>query len=48
MNHIKMHYYTSHAKLNYYAVIPKGLDGTDNKWWEQPHNRDSFLGSVDV
>lgn len=48
MNHIKMHYYTSHAKLNYYAVIPKGLDGTNNKWWEQPHNRDSFLGSVDV
>ncbi len=48
MQHIKMHYYTSHSKLNFYAVVPKGLDGTDNKWWEQPHNRDSHLGSVDV
>ncbi len=48
MSHIKMHYYTSHPKLNYYAVVPKGLDGTDNPWWEEPHNRDSHLGSVDV
>ncbi|KAL0037851.1 hypothetical protein WJX79_001928 [Trebouxia sp. C0005] len=48
MSHIKMHYYTSHPKLNYYAVVPKGLDGTDNQWWEEPHNRDSHLGSVDV
>ena len=48
MQHIKMHYYTSHPKLNYYAVVPKGLDGTDNKWWEQPHNRESHLGPVDV
>ncbi len=48
MSHIKMHYYTSHPKLNYYAVVPKGLEGTDNQWWQEPHNRDSHLGSVDV
>lgn len=48
MQHIKMHYYTSHPKLNYYAVIPKGLEGTDAEWWKKPHNRDSHLGSVDV
>jgi len=24
MNHIKLHYYTSHASLNYYAIVPKG------------------------
>ena len=48
MQHIKMHYYTSHPKLNYYAVIPKGLEGTDGEWWKQPHNRDSHLGSFDV
>ena len=48
MAHIKMHYYTSHPKLNYYAVVPKGLIGTDKKWWEEPHNRDSHLGPVDV
>lgn len=48
MQHIKMHYYTSHPKLNYYAVIPKGLEGTDEEWWKQPHNRDSHLGSFDA
>ena len=24
MNHIKMHYYTSHPTLNHYGIIPKG------------------------
>lgn len=24
MNHIKMHYYTSHARHNFYGIIPKG------------------------
>ena len=24
MNHIKVHYYTSHPNLNFYAIIPKG------------------------
>jgi glutathionyl-hydroquinone reductase len=34
--HIKTHYFTSHAKLNYYGVVPLG----GNNWWEEPHNRD--------
>lgn len=24
MTHIKMHYYTSHPKMNYLGIIPKG------------------------
>lgn len=24
MEHIKMHYYTSHPRLNFYGIIPKG------------------------
>ena len=39
MKHIKMHYYTSHPKLNHYAVIPKGLEGTGKEWYGEPHNR---------
>eukprot|EP00667_Euglena_gracilis_P013883 EG_transcript_14349 len=35
MQHIKTHYFTSHPKLNFYAVIPAGGE----PWWEQPHNR---------
>lgn len=35
MQHIKVHYFSSHPKLNYYAVVPKGGEA----WWEQPHNR---------
>ena len=34
--HIKTHYFTSHPKLNAYAVVPVGCDA----WWEEPHNRD--------
>jgi putative glutathione S-transferase len=26
MNHIKLHYYTSHPTLNHYAIVPKGPD----------------------
>jgi len=35
MYHIKTHYFTSHPKLNYYAVVPNGGD----PWWEEPHDR---------
>ena len=31
IDHIKTHYYTSHPKLNYYAIIPKGCP---DAWWE--------------
>jgi len=26
MKHIKMHYFTSHPKLNYFGIIPRGPD----------------------
>jgi len=39
MYHIKTHYFTSHPKLNTYAVVPGGSE----PWWEQPHSRDSKL-----
>ncbi|KAG2426855.1 hypothetical protein HYH02_014708 [Chlamydomonas schloesseri] len=35
MYHIKTHYFTSHPKLNYYAIVPRGGEA----WWEQPHDR---------
>lgn len=35
MEHIKTHYFTSHAKLNAYAVVPVGPPA----WWAEPHNR---------
>ena len=35
IDHIKTHYFTSHPKLNYYAIVPKG----GGAWWEQPHDR---------
>lgn len=40
MDMIKAHYFTSHAVLNKYAVIPRGDSFT--KLLEQPHNRDSL------
>jgi putative glutathione S-transferase len=40
--HIKMHYYTSHPKLNHYAIIPKGVDVPGGRWWDEPHDRDRF------
>ena len=42
MDHIKMHYFTSHPKLNFFSVIPKGGE----PWWEQPHDREhKFKGA---
>lgn len=35
MEHIKLHYYTSHPKLNYYGVVPIG----GPEWWKEPHSR---------
>jgi putative glutathione S-transferase len=35
IDHIKKHYFTSHPKLNAYAIIPGGCD----PWWEEPHGR---------
>eukprot|EP00668_Euglena_longa_P038219 GGOE01049210.1.p1 GENE.GGOE01049210.1~~GGOE01049210.1.p1 ORF type:complete len:349 (-),score=106.64 GGOE01049210.1:176-1195(-) len=39
IQHIKTHYFTSHPKLNFYAIIPAGGEA----WWEQPHNRSEML-----
>jgi putative glutathione S-transferase len=41
MDQIKAHYYTSHPKLNYYSIIPKGPDMI--KLLEQPHDRNSLF-----
>ncbi|GMH44725.1 hypothetical protein BSKO_12677 [Bryopsis sp. KO-2023] len=35
MAHVKMHYYTTHQKLNWYAIIPKGAPA----WFDEPHDR---------
>jgi len=35
IDHIKKHYFTSHPKLNAYAIIPGGSD----PWWEEEHGR---------
>ena len=35
IQHIKLHYFTSHPNLNYYGIVPIGCDA----WWEQPHSR---------
>ena len=35
MWHIKQHYFTSHPRLNYYAIVPVG----GKPWWEEPHDR---------
>lgn len=37
MEQIKAHYYTSHPKLNYYSIIPKGRNFI--QLLEEPHNR---------
>ncbi|KAJ9508620.1 hypothetical protein QJQ45_012167 [Haematococcus lacustris] len=39
IRHIKVHYFTSHPTLNYYAIVPKGGPA----WWEEPHNRDALF-----
>lgn len=43
MEQIKAHYYTSHPTLNYYSIIPRGIDF--EKLLEQPHDRDTQFGS---
>ena len=40
MDHIKTHYYTSHPKLNAFAIIPQGPDAVGGL--EQPHDRARF------
>eukprot|EP01035_Chromulina_nebulosa_P017952 gene17952-23580_t len=40
MEHIKIHYYTSHAVLNHYAVIPKGPNVLADL--ALPHDRNRF------
>lgn len=35
IDHIKMHYFTSHPVLNAYAIIPRGPE----PWWTEDHNR---------
>ena len=35
ITHIKTHYFTSHPRLNAYAIIPNGPE----PWWEEDHNR---------
>ncbi|KXZ42325.1 hypothetical protein GPECTOR_161g124 [Gonium pectorale] len=42
MFHIKTHYFTSHPRLNYYAVVPRGGEA----WWEQPHDRAERFGGA--
>lgn len=37
----QVHYFSSHPKLNYYAVVPKGGEA----WWEQPHDRAERFGA---
>jgi putative glutathione S-transferase len=32
VDHIKVHYFTSHQHLNYFSIVPKGGE----PWWEQP------------
>jgi len=38
MQHIKWHYFTSHPKLNFYAIVPVG----GAPWWEESHDRHRF------
>jgi len=40
MDHIKRHYFTSHAHLNAFSVIPAGPDAA--KAFMEPHDRDRF------
>jgi glutathionyl-hydroquinone reductase len=41
MEQIKAHYYTSHPKLNYYSIIPKGNPNYMTELLQQPHHRDT-------
>lgn len=42
MRHIKVHYFSSHPKLNTYAIVPKGNEA--DPWWKQPHDRAERFG----
>jgi len=44
MDHIKMHYYTSHPSLNRYAIIPMGQRVTQDML--KPHNRTALGQSM--
>ena len=39
---LQTHYHTSHPKLNYYAIVPKG----PAEWWTEPHDRDQKFPSA--
>lgn len=41
MDHIKMHYFTSHPELNAYAIIPKGPNAIGDMML--PHNRNELF-----
>jgi len=43
MEHIKIHYFTSHPQLNHYAIIPRGNDFLGSL--AMPHNRNSIPAS---
>jgi len=40
MEQIKQHYFTSHPKLNYYSIVPRGTDFV--KLLKEHHNRDEL------
>lgn len=42
IRHIKVHYFSSHPKLNYYAIMPVGSES--DPWWEKPHDRAERFG----
>lgn len=41
MWHIKVHYFSSHPKLNPYAIVPVG----GSAWWEEPSDRAAKFAS---
>ncbi|GLI71346.1 hypothetical protein VaNZ11_016508 [Volvox africanus] len=44
MDHIKTHYFTSHPRLNHYAVVPRG----GAAWWTEPSSRAERFRSGDA
>jgi glutathionyl-hydroquinone reductase len=36
MDHIRTHYFSSHPKLNYFGIVPKGTGA----WYLEPHDRE--------
>jgi glutathionyl-hydroquinone reductase len=41
MEQIKVHYFTSHPRLNCYSIIPRGINFKD--LLKEPHNRECLL-----